>query len=84
MELGWTEGKNIQIEYRWAASEAARIATLARELLNLKPDVILAHGTRVVATFQRETKTTPIVLVSVTDPVLSGAAASLSQPAPTR
>ena len=80
MDLGWTEGKNIQIEYRWAASDAAQISTFARELLSRKPDVILAQGTQTVATFQRETKTTPIVFVSVVDPVLSGAVASLAHP----
>ena len=80
LDLGWTEGKDIQIEYRWAASDAAQIPTLARELLSLKPDVILAAGTQTVAAFQRETRTTPIVFVSVTDPVLSGAVASLAHP----
>jgi putative tryptophan/tyrosine transport system substrate-binding protein len=80
MELGWTEGKNIQIDQRWAANDVARIPALARELLSLKPDVILVQGTPTVATLQRETKTTPIIFVSVTDPVLSGAVASLSHP----
>ena len=80
MELGWTEGKNIQIDYRRAANDIAQIPTLARELLSLKPDVMLVQGTAVVATLKRETKTTPIVFVSVSDPVLSGTVASLSHP----
>jgi putative tryptophan/tyrosine transport system substrate-binding protein len=79
-ELGWTEGKNIQIDWRWAANDVAQIPGLARELLSLKPDVILVQGTPTVAVLQRETKTTPIIFVSVTDPVLSGAVASLSHP----
>ncbi len=79
-ELGWRQENNIQFEYRWAANDAAQIQTLARELLSLKPDVILTQGTPTVATLQRETNTTPIVFVSVTDPVRSGAVASLSHP----
>jgi putative ABC transport system substrate-binding protein len=80
MELGWKEGKNIRIDYRWAESDAAQISTFARELLSLKPDIILAQGTQTVATLARETKTTPIVFVSVTDPVASGVVASLAHP----
>ena len=78
--LGWMVGKNIQIEERWAANDVTQIPIFTKQLLSLKPDVILAQGTLAVATFQRETKTTPIVFVSVTDPVLSGAVASLSHP----
>jgi putative ABC transport system substrate-binding protein len=80
MELGWRPEDNIQFEYRWAANDVTRIQTLARELLGLKPDVILTQGTQTVATLQRETNTTPIVFVSVTDPVRSGVVASLSHP----
>jgi putative ABC transport system substrate-binding protein len=80
MRLGWRENNNIQFEYRWAASDAAQIQAFARELLSLKPDVILTQGTQTVATWQRETSTTPIVFVSVTDPVRSGAVASLAHP----
>jgi len=63
-ELGWTEAKNIQIDYRWASNDAAQIPTFANELLSLKPDVILAQGALIVATLQRERKTTPIVFVT--------------------
>ena len=80
LELGWAEGKNVQIDYRWAANDAAKVPILARELLSLKPDVILVQGTQTVATLQRETTTTPIVFVSVSDPVLSRVVASLSHP----
>src|SRR5712664_4390903 len=80
MELGWRENNNIQFEYRWAANDAAQIQAFATQLLGMKPDVILAQGTQTVMTLQRETSTTPIVFVSVTDPVRSGAVASLAHP----
>src|SRR5882762_5770437 len=66
MELGWRENNNIQFEYRWGENDGAQIQACARELLSLKPDVILAQGTQTVATLLRETSTTPIVFVTVT------------------
>jgi putative ABC transport system substrate-binding protein len=79
-EFGWTEGRNILIEARWAAAEVDRIKAFARELVSLQPDLILAHTTPVVAELQRETKTIPIVFVVVADPVGSGFVASLPHP----
>jgi putative tryptophan/tyrosine transport system substrate-binding protein len=79
-ELGWAEGRNIQIDYRWAGGDADRMQTLAKELVNLHPDLIVAHSTPVVAALQRETKTLPIVFVTVSDPVGSGFVASLPRP----
>jgi putative ABC transport system substrate-binding protein len=79
-ELGWTAGRNILIETRWAASDVARIQGFARELVSLRPDLIVAHTTPVVAALQRETKTIPIVFVVVADPVGSGFVASLPHP----
>jgi putative ABC transport system substrate-binding protein len=79
-ELGWTEGRNIVIEDRWAAAEVDRIQAFARELVSLQPDLILAQTTPVVAALQRETKTIPIVFVVVADPVGSGFVASLPHP----
>lgn len=79
-QLGWSDGNNIQIVDHWASNDASRIRALATELLSLKPDVIFAVNTLVVSTLQRETKTIPIVFVSVTDPVASGFVASLSHP----
>jgi putative ABC transport system substrate-binding protein len=80
-ELGWTDGSNIQIDYRRAEpNDGAQIEAFAKELLSLKPDVILAHTARAVAVFQRETKDIPIVFVTVNDPVVSGFVASLSHP----
>jgi putative ABC transport system substrate-binding protein len=79
--LGWAEGKNIEIDYRWAKNDLAQIEILATELLESKPDVILAQTTPVVEAFHRKTKNTPIVFVAVADPVISGLVASLSHPA---
>ena len=79
-ELGWTPGRNIEIEYRFAAGDTDRMGTFAKELVELKPDVLVAHTTPVVAALQRETRTIPIVFVIVSDPVGSGFVTSLSQP----
>jgi putative tryptophan/tyrosine transport system substrate-binding protein len=79
-QLGWSDGNNLQIEQRWAANDAAQVHVLATELISLKPDIIFAINTLVVAALQHETKTIPIVFVSVTDPVASGFVASLSHP----
>jgi putative ABC transport system substrate-binding protein len=79
-ELGWAEGRNIQIDIRWAAAEVGRMNTFARELVSLQPDLILGQSTPVVAALQRETKTIPIVFVGIPDPVGSGFVASLPHP----
>jgi putative ABC transport system substrate-binding protein len=80
-ELGWTDGSNIQIDYRRAEpNDGEQIGAFAKELLSLKPDVILAHTALAVAAFQRETKDIPIVFITVNDPVLSGFVANLSHP----
>ncbi len=76
--LGWSEGRNFQIDYRFAGPGGAD--ALAKELIALQPDVILAQATPVVATLQRQTRTVPIVFVHVTDPVGAGFVASLAQP----
>jgi putative ABC transport system substrate-binding protein len=79
-ELGWAEGRNIQIEVRWAAAEVDRMQVFAKELVSLQPDLILAQTTPVVTALRRETKTIPIVFVAVPDPVGSGFVASLPHP----
>jgi putative tryptophan/tyrosine transport system substrate-binding protein len=79
-ELGWTDGNNVRIEYRWAASDNTRIQAFARELVGEQPMVILAQNTSVAAALRRETKTIPIVFISVSDPIQSGLVASLSHP----
>jgi putative tryptophan/tyrosine transport system substrate-binding protein len=79
-KLGWTEGSNLRIELRWGAGDADRERTFAKELVDLRPDVILAHGTVVTGALARETRTIPIVFVNVADPIGSGFAANLAHP----
>ena len=79
-ELGWAEGRNLQIDYRWAGSDAGQINTFAKELVNLQPDLIIGHSTPIAAALQRETKAIPIVFVTVSDPIGSGFVASLPRP----
>ncbi|HUI17466.1 MAG TPA: ABC transporter substrate-binding protein [Alphaproteobacteria bacterium] len=78
--LGWVEGKNVRVEYRWSAGDAALVERYVSELLAMKPDVILANGTPVIAALKRTTKTVPIVGVLVTDPVRLGFVANLARP----
>jgi ABC-type uncharacterized transport system substrate-binding protein len=78
-ELGWTEGRNLQIERRWAAGDADNARRYAAELAALAPDVILASGASIVGALQR-TRTVPIVFVNVIDPVGAGFVDSLSHP----
>jgi putative tryptophan/tyrosine transport system substrate-binding protein len=78
--LGWSEGRNVRIDTRFAAGRADQFQMLAKELLALLPDVILAHSTPVAATLQRESRTIPIVFVSVSDPIGSGLVVSLARP----
>jgi putative ABC transport system substrate-binding protein len=79
-ELGWIEGRNIQIVIRYAAAEVDRMRVLAKELVALQPDVLLGQTTGVVAELQREAKSIPIVFVIVSDPVGSGFVESLPRP----
>jgi putative ABC transport system substrate-binding protein len=79
-QLDWTPERNIAIEYRWAAGDVDRMRMLAKELVGLKPDLIIGHTTQVVASLQKETNTIPIVFVVVSDPVGSGFVASLPHP----
>jgi putative ABC transport system substrate-binding protein len=79
-ELGWSDGRNVRIDIRWAAGNVERMQTLAKELVDLRPDVILANTTPVTAALQRVTQTIPIVFVIVADPIGSGFVASLPRP----
>ena len=78
--LGWTEGVNLQIEYRWAAGDAGRARSIATELVGLSPVVILGSGTVAMVALHGATNTVPIVFLNVTDPVAGGFVASLSRP----
>jgi ABC-type uncharacterized transport system substrate-binding protein len=79
-QLGWTVGRNVRIDYRWAAGDAERIRRYAVELVALAPDVILAAGGAVVAPLLQATRTVPIVFAQTPDPVGAGFVNSLSQP----
>ena len=78
--LGWTDGQNLKIEYRWSAGNLDLMKVYARELVALKLDLIVAHTTQVVAALRQETTTIPIVFVVVSDPVGSGFVNSLANP----
>jgi putative ABC transport system substrate-binding protein len=79
-EQGWIDGRNIQIDYRFAAADVDRMHTLAKELVVLQPDLLMGQTTPVVAALKREAKTIPIVFVIVSDPVGSGFVESLPRP----
>ena len=79
-ELGYIEGKNISIDYRWADGKFERLPELAKELVNLKIDVLITHGIPGTTAAKRATATIPIVMATVTDPVATGLVANLAQP----
>jgi putative ABC transport system substrate-binding protein len=77
--LGWSEGGNVRLDYRFAPA-GTQAPRLAKELVGLQPDVILAQTTPVIIALQRETRTIPIVFVGIADPVGSGLVGSLARP----
>ena len=79
-ELGWTPNRNIAIEFRYGAGDAARNAVLAKELVGLNPEVIFVNSTSSTAAVHRETRTIPVVFATVSDPVGSGFVTSLAHP----
>jgi putative tryptophan/tyrosine transport system substrate-binding protein len=78
--LGWTIGRNVQVDTRWATANVAEVRRHAAELVALAPDVILAHGGGPVAAVQQATHTVPIVFPIAGDPVGSGLVDSLARP----
>jgi putative tryptophan/tyrosine transport system substrate-binding protein len=78
--LGWTIGRNVQVDYRWGEGDADRVRRDAAELVAPAPDVLLAHGSTQLGPLLQATRSIPIVFVSVTDPVGGGFAASLARP----
>jgi putative ABC transport system substrate-binding protein len=78
--LGWVEGRNLKMDVRWSAGDPQRASMLAKELVALGPEVILANTTPVTAAVQRETLTIPIVFTVVSDPVGSRFVMNLSRP----
>ena len=79
-KLGWREGSDLRIELRWAESDPDRLRTFAKELVELRPDAIVAGSTAGVVALARETRTIPIVFATVADPIGSGFAGSLAHP----
>jgi putative tryptophan/tyrosine transport system substrate-binding protein len=79
-ELGWIVGRNVITDIRWTDANAGRIRMFAKELVELQPEMIVAHTTPVTAGLQRATRTIPIVFVQVSDPVGDGFVESLSRP----
>jgi putative ABC transport system substrate-binding protein len=78
--LGWHDGRNIQIDYRWGGGDLDRSRRYATELVALAPDVILVSSGSALAVLQNVTRTVPIVFVNVSDPVGAGYVASLARP----
>jgi putative tryptophan/tyrosine transport system substrate-binding protein len=79
-KLGWVEGRNIRIDYRWAALDTELMQRFAKELVALQPDLILTQSTPVAAAMLQQTHTIPIVFAIVADPIGSGFVASFPQP----
>ena len=78
--LGWIEGKNIRIDYRFAAGDPNLFKTYAAELVGLMPDVLLADASLAIAALRQQTRTIPIVFVNVSDPLGQGFVKSLARP----
>jgi putative ABC transport system substrate-binding protein len=79
-ELGWKPDENIQLDYRWAAGDAARMPVLAKEIIELRPDVILAAIVTAAVAFRQYTLIIPIVFTQVADPVAAGLVTNLARP----
>jgi len=79
-EWGWIEGRNVSVEYRFSAADAARIAVQVADLVALKPDVIVGNSTPVVTALRQATSSIPVVFVQIIDPVGSGLVESLARP----
>src|SRR5499427_2044006 len=78
--LGWSEGRNVQFIYRWSGGEVVHARQFAKELLDLRSDVILTNSTPVTVAVRDTTRTTPTVFVQVSDPVSAGVVQSLARP----
>jgi len=79
-DLGWTDGRNIRMDLRWAGGDTNRMRALAQELVGLQPDIILANATAVTAALQRETRAIPIVMANAVEPVERGFVTGLNRP----
>src|SRR5215471_5447577 len=79
-ELGWKDGNNIRIDYRWGNGNPDRIEGLAKELVDLQPDILIGHSTPSAKGLLKQTHSIPIVFLTVTDPLGQGLVSSLSHP----
>jgi putative ABC transport system substrate-binding protein len=79
-KLGWTEGRNLRVDYRWGGADPDRIRSYATELVGLKPDVILVSSALVLQPLRQVTHTIPIVFTQIAEPFGSGLAGSLAHP----
>src|SRR5262249_52973348 len=79
-ERGWSDGRNLRIEYRWGLGDPDRLRKYVVELVALAPDVILAAGAAAVAALQQSSRSVPIVFANVLDPVGAGYVATLARP----
>jgi putative ABC transport system substrate-binding protein len=79
-QLGWTDGRNVRIDYRWAGGNADNIRKYSAELVALAPDVILVAGTAAAGPLLQATRTVPVVFVNLPDPVGAGYVKSLARP----
>ena len=71
-DLGWTESRNIHLDYRWTEGDLGRTQRFAKEIIELKPDIIVVHSTPAVAALRQLTSTIPMVFVLIADPIGSG------------
>ena len=79
-ELGWADGRNLRIEFRWAGGDPDQSRFYAGELVGMKPDVILVNNALVMPLLQKETHIIPIVFVAISDPVVAGIVTNLARP----
>jgi len=79
-DLGWADGRNLRMDLRWHGDDTNRIPALAKELVGLRPDIILTGSTPATVALQRETPTVPIVFAGVAEPVASGIVPRLDRP----
>jgi putative ABC transport system substrate-binding protein len=79
-DLGWTDGRNVRMDLRWAGADINRIRALAQEVVGLQPDIILTGGAAATVAVERETRTIPIVFSNGGDPVASGLVGRLDRP----
>jgi putative ABC transport system substrate-binding protein len=79
-ELGWIDGVNVRVDYRWSGPAPDRLQADAAELIGLSPDVLLAGATPAVIALKNQTKDIPIIFANVADPMGQGFVASLAQP----